>query len=70
MAVGRRRKKNRVLSEVVSGEPGPLEEPVVCRRVLASRSADWRDRLSKCLYHFNSVYLVFSMFLFVKSPFM
>jgi hypothetical protein len=31
-------KKNRVLSEVVSGEPGPLEEPVVCRRVLASRS--------------------------------
>jgi hypothetical protein len=44
MAVGRRRKKNRVLSEVVSGEPGPLEEPIVCRRVLASRSANWRDR--------------------------
>jgi hypothetical protein len=37
-------KKNRVLSEVVSGESGPLEEPVVCRRVLASRSANRRDR--------------------------
>jgi len=54
-------KKNRVLSEVVSGESGPLEEPVVCRRVLASRSA-----FIISIY----VYLVFSMFLFVKSPFM